>query len=117
MKKSEIMKLSDYKIDKLIKITGTKFDRRNKLSETQINNIKNEFAKGVKMAHLADKYNVSQYLIKYHLDPDFKTKVNIDRVNKYTFKHYSSREQLHDRAEYKRSLVDSYKIKLSSIGA
>ena len=119
MKKTEILNLSDSKIDDLIKIKGTKFDRGNKLTDTQINSIKNAFAKGTIMSELGEKYNVSPSTIKYHLDAQYKAKVNSNRSN-YAFKQYSSdelKEKLHNRAQYKRSLIINNKIKLSTIGA
>lgn len=112
MKKSEVLNLSDNELDTLISIKGTKFDRRRKLTDKQVDGIKKYFKKGFTLTKLANRYNVSLVTIKYHVDPKYKNRVNYNRTfyPNYTPIIYS--QSLQERANYKRSLITSRKIKV-----
>ena len=110
MKKSEVLKLSDVQLDRSVLIQGTKFDRRRKLNDGQIKRINQLYQKGLDILKLAKKYNVCYNTIKYHIDEKYKNRVNYNRTFYpiYTVNTCS----LQERAEYKRSLIRSRKIKV-----
>ncbi|WP_300924668.1 hypothetical protein [uncultured Clostridium sp.] len=112
MKKSELLKLTDSKLDRLVKLTGTKFDRRRKLTDAQINAIKKNYEKGIQGYDLAKKYNVSSKTIKYHTNDQYKAQINSNRKFYGSYTEITGNE-LHERAQYKRSLIQDGKIKVN----
>ena len=109
MKKSELLKLTDSELNRLVKIAGTNYDRRRKLTINQVNKIQNSFLKGDDMDDLAFKYDVTTATIKYHVDEDYKNRKNADRIlYKMTPAKPGYVEEL---INYKRSLVSAGKIK------
>lgn len=101
MEKKRLLDLSDSSLDKVVKIAGTKFDRRRKLSDKQINSIREKYDGGCSIFDLAHKYNVSEPTIRYHVDSHFRSYKNLTR-NMYK---NESRDNRTDRIAYKRRLV------------
>ena len=119
MKKTEILNLSNNKINKTVKIRNTKFDRSLKLTDTQIKDIKEEYAKGKSITDLAKKYHVVYSTIDRWVNDSHRQANNAKRGS-YGRKYMGavkSLEKFNERADYKRSLISNNKIKLSTIGA
>lgn len=114
MKKVDVLKLDDNKFNKLVKIAGTNFDRRRKLSVKTIEKIRkayNNHKKSIK--ELAEENNVSYTAIKYHVDSRFKHNVNFMRTL-YDFKPAPA-NYVSELISYKRDLVRSGKLKVNNI--
>lgn len=98
--------VANYIIDRLIKIEGTNFDRRRKLSVQDVDRIRELHNNGVSISRLADIYNVSYLTIKYHVDDDFKEREN-QRRNYYKQTPVDQKVMFKNRIAYKRSLLNS----------
>lgn len=103
------VKMSKNFIDKNLKIEGTKFDRRSKLSQSQINSMKRLREKGVSYEKIAKKYNVTAHTVYYHTIDGFKEKANKQRLQ-YAF---TGVTDCNERVNYKKSLIENGDVKLS----
>ena len=101
MEKKRLLNMSDSMLDKTVKIANTKFDRRRKLSDSQINRIINKYIHGETVVTLAREYGISNSAVKYHVDENYKNYKN--SLRKY-YKN-NSRDNREDRVAYKRRLV------------
>ena len=101
MEKKRLLNMSDSMLDKTVKIANTKFDRRRKLSDKQINGLCKGYSSGKAVSDLAKEYGVSDSVVKYHVDEDYKAHKNSLRKN-YKNSSISNRD---DRVAYKRRLV------------
>lgn len=104
--RNAVMNLSNMKLDKQIRISGTDHDRRRKLKDKDIKKIIKLYNKGYSFKELSYKYNVAVSTIKYHVDPSYKKYINTIRL-KYGS---SSESNFYDRVTYKRSLVASNRL-------
>lgn len=107
MKKKVVLALTDKEVDKLIKISGTQYDRRRKLDDKQIALARKMFInQGRSLEYIANKFGVHPSTIRYHLDKTYR-RYRIDHANYGDVaackKGY--REALAERANYKRQLV------------
>ena len=112
MKKKDILELSDKELDKVVKIAGTQYDRKRKISDKQIESAKRLVKKGKSFEYRIKKLklNVTENTIRYHLDEAYR-RYRIDHANYENSvkpaccsqKDYN--EILKDRAAYKRELV------------
>lgn len=101
MEKKRLLNMSDSSLDKAVKIAGTKFDRRRKLSDKQINSIREKYDCGCSIFDLANKYNVSEPTIRYHVDSHYRAYKNLTRNMYKNDKHGDAT----NRIAYKRRLV------------
>ena len=113
MNKKELLNKSDAQINRIIKIQGTNFDRRRKLTLNEVAKIRDYyFNKNISIAELAKKYKVSYHTIKYNVDDDYRYKSNFRR-NFYNVN--SNIENLNERITYKKELIKKNKIKLGDL--
>ena len=110
MKKKDILELSDKELDKVVKIAGTQYDRKRKISDKQIESAKRLVKKGKSFEYIIKKLklNVTENTIRYHLDEAYR-RYRIDHANYgrsvAACKRGDYNEILKDRAAYKRKLV------------
>lgn len=93
-----------------IRIQGTKYDRRSKLTPDQKLEIKRKSAGGYSQRQLAREYNVSRRLIQFIICPE---KLAINRMNHDSSKYYNKdkqREYIKNHRRYKQSLKIAGKI-------
>ena len=100
-------------LDSIVKIQGTQYDRKRKLTERQVAEIIDELSKGIPVEALAQKYGVSEWVIKYNTNLNFRAhqlklreKKSKAHVNKLDFE---------DRVAYKRNLISSKKIEVKGL--
>lgn len=109
MKRREIKKLNDIEVDKLVKIQGTQFDRKRKLSDKDIKHIKKLLINNIDIEDIANIFGVTVHTIKYNTDPNYRA----HSINIRSGKHYGETVMdMVNRATYKRSLVLKRKIKV-----
>ena len=96
--------MTDFQIDKLIKLEGTDYDRRRKLTTNDVAAIKRAHKQGYSISSLAKKYHVSYPTIKYHVDSDFKKYMIEERV-KHGFYCCDASKQRVSRIAYKRAIL------------
>lgn len=102
MTKSQLLALSDAKLDEVVKIQGTIYDRKRKLTNFQVNNASAMLEAGKKLADVAEHFGVDARTIRYNTDAKYKKAVLKNSSGKHTGK---TNMPLEDRAEYKRQLV------------
>lgn len=100
-----------YKSDR-IKIQGTKYDRRIKLTEQDREDIKH--LTGMSIRGIARMYGVDKRLIQFILYPERKQKNLLDRKNRGGSMQYytkeKQREYIKEHRNYKHSLYKENKI-------
>lgn len=114
MKRKEVLNLKDSEIDNLIKIQGTDFDRRRKLSNKDIATIRKLYIKGNSISYLASKYGVTYPTIVYHISDENKFRMNMQR-SQYPNSSNDTIETRNERVNYKRKLVASRKYKTNKL--
>ena len=106
MNKIEILTLTDNQLDEVIKIQGTKYDRKRKFTDDVI-------AKMIKMCkkkgykEVAEKLGVSVRDVRYHTDPLFRSNYIKSLSGKHTGKDTITKT---NRVAYKRQLVATGKV-------
>ena len=99
--------MRDYEIDKLVRLEGTNYDRRRKLSVQDVTKIRNAYYTGrLSISQLATIYNVTYLTIKYHVDSQFKKDIN-ERRNCYAPSDADPVAQRANRIQYKKSILES----------
>ena len=96
--------MTDFMVDKVVKLEGTDYDRRRKLTNKDIAAIKRAHKKGYSIPALAKKYGVSYVTIRYHLDSNFKQHIIEERV-KHGFYCCDAAKQRASRIAYKRAIL------------
>lgn len=103
--REKVLSRSDCFINANIKIQGSVFDKKRKLSDKDIKTVKRMRKKGVTLYEIAKKFNVSAFIIHYHTSKQCREK------------HLKSRNGIHygtmviytleNRVERKRNLISS----------
>lgn len=107
MTKLEILTMTDAALDKTVKIQGTKYDRKRKISDATIAKAKKLFSKGTLVAEIARQLGVNYSSIRYQIDNDYRTAYNMKRSGAHTGKDHISKL---DRVAYKRQLVAAGRV-------
>lgn len=115
MTKHEICSLTAQEVDSIVKISGTNFDRRRKLTDRQIKRIRTlYFKRNMTYQRIADKFDVDVRTIRYHVDPEYRRR-RIDNAKMYQTpmdaKEYIARTE--ERGEYKRHLILRKKLSIN----
>lgn len=97
--------MNNYKIDQMVKIAGTDYDRRRKLTNNQLSCIKKDYNNGVSICELAVKYGVAANTIHYHVDEEYKKFHNQRR--KYSTRTITSKSTIASRIAFKKRLLSS----------
>ena len=108
-----VLSYDDETLDSKIKIQGTSFDRKRKLDSKQIKNLQSDFAKGMSVKDLSLKYGVSEWVIKYNTDPEFKA--HQLKLRKGKSKAHVNIMDAENRVNYKKYLVKAKKIKVAGV--
>lgn len=106
MTKKELLAMSNAELDRVVKIQGTKFDRKRQLSDSDILEIRRLSKCGKTIAEIARLFGVSWTAVKYQLMSDD------ERVIHNTLrsgKHYTAANEITQaqRVEYKKMLIKS----------
>lgn len=107
----ETLKLNDSDLDKAIKIQGTEFDRKRKISNSTIKKMGSMSKKNKDYKEIAKKLGLSNRDVRYHVDPQWKAMYNARRSGKHTGKDNITKL---DRVQYKRTLVAEGKVLATS---
>lgn len=103
----------DEMIDEKIKIQGTTYDRKRKLTDKQVKKLIKDISDGMSIEEAALKYRVSEWVVRYNSNPDFK-KHQLD-LRKGKSKAHDNYMDFEDRVNYKRLLIKEKKIKVADI--
>ena len=106
MTKREIMKLSDAKLDKVVKIQGTNWDRKRKVTKQMQYRMMQMLNAGKSVNSIAEHFDVTPNTVRYNTDPEYKEWWNAYRSGK----HYGANtSNVAERSAYKRSLLKARK--------
>lgn len=106
-KKLELLKLTDEALDKKVKIQGTQYDRKRKVTDKTIAKMKSLSSNGKSVSEIASKLGLNYTTVKYNVDPMFKAAYNATRNGAHTGKDKIS---MKNRIAYKRELVATGKL-------
>jgi len=99
-----------------IKIANTKYDKRIKLSDDEIDEIKYKyFNNGQSMRSLSREYKVDRQVIKYNLFPEYKKQMykrNKEYMKTYEVSKDTRNEYMRTHRQYKQELYVKGEIKL-----
>lgn len=109
MTRSEILKMKDNELDKRIKIQGTRFDRKRKVSNATITRMRKMFEKGKSISEIAAIVGLSPKTVRYNVDDEWRAHYNATRDGKHTGVTNITKE---DRIAYKRQIVDTRKMRV-----
>ena len=108
-----VLNYDDETLDSKIKIQGTSFDRKRKLDSKQMKKLQYDFTEGMSVKDLSIKYDVSEWVIKYNTDPEFKAhQLKLREGKSKTHKNIMDAE---NRVNYKKYLVKAKKIKVAGV--
>lgn len=96
--------MTDFELDRIVKIQGTDYDRRRKLSTSDVTYIRKAYKEGKHIIDLANHYNVSYGTILYHINPVHKKNINMNRKH-YAQSLFDAAAQRKSRVAYKRLIL------------
>lgn len=99
--KKSLLLLSDTQLNQTVRIQGTKFDRKRKVSDKTDAKMKELYNSGMSVIDIARLLNMNYGTVRYHVDEDYN-KLCRSRNGRHTGKTHIS---VQDRIEYKRKLV------------
>ena len=96
-------KLSDFEVDKKVRLVYTQYDRKRKLSDRNVATIQRNLKTGKKtITQLAKKYKVTEHTIRYNTDPEYREHAIAIRSGE----HYGPGHiTVENRIAYKRKLL------------
>ena len=105
-KQVELLQLNDMELDRKVKIQGTIYDRKRKITDKTIKKMQ-KMSKRKSVAEIAKELGLNYITVKYNVDPEFRKQYNERRNGKHTGKTHITDN---DRIAYKRSLVAKGKL-------
>lgn len=105
--KLELLSLTDEALDKKVKIQGTKYDRKRKISDSSIRKMQRMYKRGKSVSEISSKLGIGYTSILYNVDPIWKAEYNAKRSGAHTGKDHIT---FKDRVSYKRTLVAAGKV-------
>ena len=103
----EVLSLTDDKLDDVVKIQGTQYDRKRKVTPDMAKQMVKMLKKNKPLNEIAEKFNVSTRTIQYNTDPDFRVRCIRSTSGKHTGTDHIT---VKNRVAYKRSLVAQGKL-------
>ena len=101
MKRKDVSKMSNVEVDKTVKIQGTKFDRKRKIGDDTINQIKYLRSCGKTLSAISREVGVSAPMVRYYTDAEYRYKhCHMGGTHAQSEVH-----DLNERADYKRRLM------------
>lgn len=106
MTKKEILKLSDSAIDKAVRIQGTNYDRRRKVTKQMQFRMMQMLNAGKSVNTIAEHFSVTPHTVKYNTDESYNSWYKKNRTNN---RYYTVHSSGAERGAYKRNLLKSRK--------
>ena len=115
MTKSELKKLSNTKLDEVVKIQGTNFDRKRKVTKQIRYRMLQMLNAGKSVNTVAEHFGVTPHTVRYNTDEDYNAYIKAYRKRIKNDRHYGTFQSVSDRSEYKRDLVEARKSVILSV--
>lgn len=112
MRRKKVLQLNDTALDTKIKIQGTQFDRKRKLTDKDWKKVRRLLKKHHTYKEIAAIFNVSPKTIRYGVDETYRRRCIEWSSGKHTGVDKCTFE---DRVNYKRYLVKKRKIKVRTV--
>lgn len=109
MKKMDVLKMTDMELDSKVKIQGTQYDRKRKISDKLIKKMKSMWKRNKTVSEIASKFGLNYNTVRYNVDPVYKMEFNKKRSGAHTGVDHIT---VLNRVAYKRELVAAGKIKV-----
>lgn len=103
----QVLTLTDDKLDEVVKIQGTQWDRKRKVTPDLAKQMSKMIKKGKKVSEIAEKFNLSDCAVRYNTDPIWRANFIASKSGKHTGKDHIT---VKNRVAYKRSLVAQGKL-------
>lgn len=100
--KINVLKMVDDKLDKTVKIQGTDFDRKRKVTSEMREQMKRMKNRGKTFREIAERFNVDHRTVRYNLDEQYRTYCKAYASGAHTGKTHLNKT---NRVAYKRELV------------
>ena len=114
MNKKELMNESARVIDSMVKIQGTNYDRKRKVTKSMKRRMEQMYNAGKSYSTIANYFGVAYGTVRYNLDEDYKASLNAKR-NEYARNWQPDSSTVAERVEYKKELLQNKNFKLASI--
>ena len=109
MNKIKVLSMVDEDLDKAVRIKGTDYDRKRKVTSKVLTDMKKMAKKGKSYSEISEALGFSYHAVKYNLDPEFRKSYNATRDGSHVGK---DKVTFKDRVAYKRQLVAEGKISI-----
>lgn len=106
MSKLEALTLTDDKLDEVVKIQGTVYDRKRKVTPKMATQMSKMLAKGKKLVDVAAAFDVVPQTVLYNIDPTYRA-MKLRSCGKHTGVDHIT---VKNRVAYKRTLVAEGKL-------
>ena len=106
-RKVELLTLTDDALDAAVKIQGTQFDRKKKITPAVLKKMTSMREKDIPIVDIAKKLNLNYCTVRYNVDPEYRAKFNATRSGAHTGK---TNITIKDRIANKRALVAAGKV-------
>ena len=97
----DISSMTDREVDRIIKIQGTDYDRKRKVTSDILNEIITMKNNGNNIHQIAKKLRLTDHAVRYNLDPEYRRK-HLNKVGKHTGK---TNMNSNNRIDYKKELI------------
>ena len=99
-----MMNMSSTAIDSAVKIQGTNYDRKRKVTKSMKHRMEQMYTSGKSYSYIAEYFGVTPYTVRYNLDEDFRYERNKKR-NDYARNYTPTKETVEDSVEYRKELL------------
>lgn len=103
----KILSMNDRELDKAVKLEGTNYDRRRKVTFETVKKMKLLLSKGRSLEQIAEKFEIAYATVRYNLDSTYRAEVNARRK---FYKYSEPKTTMTQRVSYKRALVAEGKL-------
>lgn len=109
--RKKVAKMDDLQVDRTVRIQGTEFDRKRKLTDEQVEIMQQFYRDGWSIQSLAKTFHVAWTTARYNIDDAYRELRKL-QTGKHTGETHMD---FANRVEYKRGLVSSKKLKVSLV--
>lgn len=107
MNRIDVLKMTDGELDKAVKIQGTDYDRKRKVTSKVLAKMRKMESLGKAYADIARELGLSTKTVRYYLDEDYRTNYKFSHSGAHTGKDNITKK---NRVAYKRELVAMGKV-------
>ena len=114
MNKKELLNESAAVIDATVKIQGTNYDRKRKVTKSMKYRMEQMFKSGKTYTQIAEHFGVNPQTVRYNIDEEYRAWKLEDRKN-YARNWQPDSTTKAERVEYKKELLSKKNFKLAAI--